>query len=68
VGGELQSWKKLMEDKGKQEENQFKLKVQLQRQKLQFKKEQFYLKETKGYRGKVTIVGRGRCEGDTKSC
>ena len=41
------SWKKLMEDKGKQKENQFNLKVQLQREKLGFKKEQFYLKEKK---------------------
>jgi hypothetical protein len=41
----FESWKKLMEDKGKQKENQFKLEVQLQREKLEFKKEQFYLKE-----------------------
>jgi len=43
----FESWKKLMEDKGKQKENQFKLEVQLQREKLEFKKEQFYLKEKK---------------------
>jgi hypothetical protein len=36
-----------MEDKGKQKENQFRLKFQLQREKLEFKKEQFYLKEKK---------------------
>ena len=36
-----------MEDKGKQKENQFRLEVQLQREKLEFKKEQFYLKEKK---------------------
>jgi hypothetical protein len=39
VSGELQSWKKLMEEKGKQKENQFKLEVQLQKEKLEFKKE-----------------------------
>ncbi len=43
----FESWKKLMEDKGRQRENQFKLEVQLQREKLEFKKEQFYLKEKK---------------------
>ena len=43
----FESWKKLMEDKGKQKENQFKLEVQLQREKLEFKKEQFCLKEKK---------------------
>jgi hypothetical protein len=43
----FESWKKLMEDKGKQKENQFKLAVQLQREKLEFKKEKFYLKERK---------------------
>jgi hypothetical protein len=41
----FESWKKLMEEKGKQKENQFKLVVQLQREKLKFKKEQVYLKE-----------------------
>jgi hypothetical protein len=43
----FESWKKLMEEKGKQKENQFKLEFQLQREKLEFKKEQFYLKENK---------------------
>jgi len=43
----FESWKKLMEDKGKQKENQSKLEVQLQREKLEFRKEQFYLKEKK---------------------
>lgn len=43
----FESWKKLMEDKGRQKENQFKLKFQLQREKLEFKKEQFCLKEKK---------------------
>ena len=41
----FESWKKLMEDKGKQKENQSRLEVQLQREKLEFRKEQFYLKE-----------------------
>jgi len=36
-----------MEDKGEQKENQFNLEVQLQREKFEFKKEQFYLKEKK---------------------
>jgi hypothetical protein len=43
----FEAWKKLMEDKGKQKENQSKLEVQLQREKLEFRKEQFYLKEKK---------------------
>ncbi len=43
----FESWKKLMEDKGKQKENQFKLEIQLQREKLEFKKGQCSLKEKK---------------------
>jgi hypothetical protein len=43
----FESWKKLMEDKGKQKEIQSRLEVQLQREKLEFRKEQFYLKEKK---------------------
>ncbi len=43
----FESWKKLMEYKGEQKENQFKLRIQLQREKLEFKKEQFSLKEIK---------------------
>jgi len=43
----FESWKKVMEDKTKQKESQFKLGVQLQREKLEFKREQFYLKEAK---------------------
>ena len=43
----FESWKKLMEDKGKQKENQFRLEFQLRREKLEFKKEQFHLKEKK---------------------
>lgn len=46
----FESWEKLMEEKGKQKESQFKLEVQLQREKLEFKKEQFYLKEKRGHR------------------
>ena len=40
----FESWKKIMEDKTRQKENQFKLELQLQRDKLEFKKEQVYLK------------------------
>jgi hypothetical protein len=36
-----------MEDKGKQKENQSNLEVQLQREKLEFRREQLYLKERK---------------------
>jgi hypothetical protein len=43
----FESWKKLMEYKGKQKENQSNLEVQLQREKLEFRKEQFYLREKK---------------------
>jgi hypothetical protein len=43
----FESWKKLMEDKGKQKENQFRIQIQVQREKLEFRKEQFYLKEKK---------------------
>ncbi len=62
----FESWKTLMEDKGKQKENQLKLEVQLQREKLEFKKEQFYLKEKRGHRGKGSTKGsskRGRIVG-----
>jgi len=49
----FESWKKLMEEKGKQKENQFKLQVQIQREKLEFKKEQLSLKgEKRVQRGK----------------
>jgi len=44
----FESWKKLMEDKGKQKENQFNLELQLQREKLEFKKSSFALKRKKG--------------------
>jgi hypothetical protein len=43
----FESWKTLMEDKGRQRENQSKLKIQLQREELEFRKERFYLKEKK---------------------
>lgn len=42
-----ESWKKLMEEKGRQKENRFKVRVQLQRDKLEFRKKQLYLKERK---------------------
>ncbi len=55
----FESWKKLMEDRGKQKENQFKLAVQLRREKLEFKKEQVCLQERKrtDKGGKVTRDG-----------
>jgi hypothetical protein len=40
-----ESWKKLMEEKGRQKENRFRVRVQLQRDKLEFRKKQLYLKE-----------------------
>ena len=42
-----ESWKKLMEEKGRQKENRFKVRVQLQREKLEFRKKRLYLKERK---------------------
>jgi hypothetical protein len=42
-----ESWKKLMEEKGRQKENQFGVRAQLQRDKLEFRKKQFHLKEKK---------------------
>jgi len=58
----FESWKKLMEEKGRQKENQFKLEFQLQREKLEFKKEQFYLKEKRGHRKKGSIKGSSKKE------
>ena len=40
-----ESWKKLMEEKGRQKENRFKVRVQLQREKLEFRKKQLDLKK-----------------------
>jgi hypothetical protein len=34
-----------MEEKGRQKENRFRVRVQLQREKLEFRKKQLYLKE-----------------------
>jgi hypothetical protein len=42
-----ESWKKLMEEKGRQKEDRFRVRVQLQRDKLEFRKKQCYLKERK---------------------
>jgi len=47
----FESWKKLMEERGKQKENQFRLEFQLRREKLEFKREQFYLREKKRLQG-----------------
>ena len=50
----FESWKKLMEDKGKQREIQSKLQVQLQRDKLEFRKEQLYVKKRNMLLGEAT--------------
>jgi hypothetical protein len=42
-----ESWKKLMEEKGKQKENRFKVRVQLQREELELRKKHFHVKEGK---------------------
>ena len=42
-----ESWKKLMEEKGRQKENRFKVRVRLQREKLEFRKKQLSLMEGK---------------------
>ena len=59
-----ESWKKLMEEKGRQKENLFRIRVQLQRDKLEFRKKQLYLKER--IRAKTVSVGnivlRGKVE------
>jgi len=39
----FESWKRLMEDKGREKENRLRLKIQLQREQFEFKKEQFSL-------------------------
>jgi len=42
-----ESWKKLMEEKGRQKENRFKVRVQLQRERLELRKKLLSLKERK---------------------
>jgi len=42
-----ESWKKLMEEKGTQKENRLKVRIQLQREKLEFRKKQLSLMEGK---------------------
>ena len=37
----FESWKRLMEDKGREKENRLKLKIQLQREKFEFRKARF---------------------------
>ena len=39
----FESWKRLMEDKGREKENRLRLKIQLQREQFEFKKERFAL-------------------------
>jgi len=58
----FESWKNLMEEKGKQKENQFKLELQLQREKLEFKKEQFYLMHKNGHKEKGSLNGTSKKE------
>lgn len=41
----FESWKKLMEDRARQKEKQFRFRIRLQREKLEFRKEKFYLNE-----------------------
>ena len=50
-----ESWKRLMEEKGRQKENRFKIRVQLQKDKLEFRKKQLYLEER--IRAKTVSVG-----------
>ncbi len=38
----FESWKRLMEDKGREKENRLRLKIQLQREKYEFRKQQFF--------------------------
>ncbi len=42
-----ESWKKLMQEKGRQKENRFRVRMQLQREKLEFRKKQLRLNERK---------------------
>ncbi|HVP80690.1 MAG TPA: hypothetical protein VMV04_22620 [Thermodesulfobacteriota bacterium] len=42
-----ESWKKLMEEKGRQKENRFKVRVQLQRERLELRRKQLHLKGRK---------------------
>ena len=44
----FEAWRKLMEEKGRQRENQTKLKIQFQREKLDFQREQLLFKEKVG--------------------
>jgi hypothetical protein len=57
----FESWKKLMEDKGREKENRLKLKIQLQREKSEFKKEQFALMADKVRKPNFTADER-RCK------
>jgi len=50
----FESWKRLMEEKGKQKEAQFRVKVQLQRERLEFRKQQFHLKGGKRTNARYT--------------
>jgi len=43
----FESWENLMEERGRQKENRFKVRVRLQKEKLEFRKKQLRLKEGK---------------------
>jgi hypothetical protein len=49
----FESWRQLMEEKGKEKERLLRLKAQLRREELEFKKEQFLIRKTKAHRRKL---------------
>ncbi len=49
-----ESWKKLIEEKGRQKENRFKVRVRLQRERLELRKKQLSLKERKRIKTRYT--------------
>jgi hypothetical protein len=57
----FESWKKLMEDKGREKENRLKLKIQLQREKSEFRKERLVLMADKVRKPNFTADER-RCK------
>ena len=52
-----ESWKKLMEEKGRQKENRFRVRVQLQREKLEFRKKHLYLMRRKWTERRKSCLG-----------
>jgi hypothetical protein len=57
----FESWKRLMEEKGREKENRLKLKIQLQREKSEFRKERFVLMADKVRKPNFTADER-RCK------